>query len=124
RDGSHGDRLGERGREAARQDDRNRVRVPVGRDRDPEDDAEDVDEAVLAPEDEVGEEAGLRVLLREGILLDLSPEREARRHGPATLRVSRILPLRRAPNHPSSLSRPSGTKVFLSTSPWSLPMAG
>ena len=80
RDGPHRDGLGEGRGEAAREDDRDRVReVPRG-DRDSQDDAEYVHESVLAAEDEIGQEAGLRMLLREGVLLDLPPECEASRH--------------------------------------------
>src|SRR5207245_2424619 len=50
------------------------------RDGDAQDDAEDVHEAVLAPEDEVGQEAGLGVLLCERVLLDFPPECEPGRH--------------------------------------------
>src|SRR2546425_603672 len=90
-DRAHGDGLGEGRREAARQDDGDRVRVPVGGDRDPHDDPEDVHEPVLAPQDEVGEEAGLRVFLRERVLVDAAPEREPRCHHAVLRRCERPL---------------------------------
>src|SRR5437867_5587208 len=81
RDGAHGDRFRERRREAPGEDDRDRVRGLRRGDGDPENHAEDVHEPVLAAEDEVREEPGLRVLLRESVLVDLPPEREPRGHG-------------------------------------------
>src|SRR5437660_1387365 len=76
RDRPHGDRFREGRGEASREDDRDVAR----RHGDAEDHAEHIHQSVLTSEDEIGEEAGLRVLLRQCGLVDLPPECETGRH--------------------------------------------
>ena len=99
-DRPHRDRFREGRREASGEDDRERVGQVSRRHRDPEDDPEDVDESVLTAEDEVRQEARLRVLLRQGLLVDLPPERESGRHRDAGSDPMGASHLTVAPRHP------------------------